>query len=43
LTDNFRVANAVDYRWLSSFDEQKLPKENYSRMTVNVVLRFAAD
>jgi hypothetical protein len=43
LTDNFRVANAVDYRWLSSFDEQKLLRENYSRMTVNVVSWFAAD
>jgi len=43
LTNNFRVASTVGYRWLSSFDAQKLPRENYSGMTVNMVLRFVID
>ena len=43
VTDNFRIASALGYRWLSSFDERKLPRENYSGMTLNVVLRVLID
>ncbi|NJN77957.1 MAG: hypothetical protein HC803_06175 [Saprospiraceae bacterium] len=39
VTDKFRIASTVGYRWLSSFDERKLPKENYSGITLNLALR----
>lgn len=43
VSDNFKVASTVGYRWLSSFDERKLPRDNYSGMTLNLVLRVVID
>ncbi|MFK7946170.1 MAG: hypothetical protein AB8G11_01180 [Saprospiraceae bacterium] len=43
VTNNFRIASTVGYRWLSSFDERKLPRENYSGMILNLALRVVID
>jgi hypothetical protein len=43
ITDKFRIASTVGYRWLSSFDARKLPREDYSGMTMNVSFRVVID
>lgn len=43
ISDEFRVASTFGYRWLSTFDEQILPRDNYSGMTMNTSLRFVIE